>query len=450
MTGARGVPLQSTDAVLVAEVELSNPIEAIRSQRSGSPHRRAVVLARLHGHPLGLVELDLPDGQLAAEQVANAIWAQTQSAVAAHLATDGVDGPTTLGVDGIALEFEPTCVRERRSFLVDPPRLTVIIPTRDRPQRVRDCLDRILANSYPHDRYEILVIDNAPSSDETARVVREYGRTFPVRYGREDRSGSASARNRGMVLAEDELVVFTDDDAIVDRDWLAEIARAFVRHPEASAITGTLLPRELETPAQLWFEQYGGFSRGFEPRTFNLTDHRDDGPLYPYSAGIFGTGNNMSFRLSALRDVGGFDPALGNGTPALGGVDSEALLRVVLSGLTLVYEPSAIVWHIHRPDYEGLRKQVHDYGVGLTAYLLKIMLHRPDLLPDLARRIPRGIRFALSPSSTKNHGKRADYPRELTRIELRGMLYGPLAYARSRRRYGQHDVPAWNRRRARR
>ena len=210
-----------------------------------------------------------------------------------------------------------------------------------------------------------------------------------------------------------------------------------------------MLPHELETPAQLLFEQYGGFSRGFEPRLFDLTAHRDAGPLYPYSAGIFGTGNNMSFRVSALRDIGGFDPALGNGTPALGGVDSEALLRTVLSNKAIAYEPSAIVWHVHRRDYDGVKKQVYSYGVGLTAYLLKVLLHRPDLILDFLRRVPRGVKFAVSPKSAKNHGKQQDYPRELTLLELRGMLYGPVAYYKSRRQYGRHLVPAWSRQRLR-
>jgi GT2 family glycosyltransferase len=207
-------------------------------------------------------------------------------------------------------------------------------------------------------------------------------------------------------------------------------------------VTGLVLPLALSTPAEVWFEQYGGFSQGFERRLYDLGEHRPkDNPLYPYTAGVFGTGNNMAFRRPVLDDIGGFDPALGNGTPALGGVDSEILLRTVLSGHTILYDPRALVWHEHRRDYDALRRQLFAYGAGLSAYLLKTMIAHPRLIPGFAARLPRGIAYALSPKSKKNRGKATDFPRELTRLELTGLLYGPIAYWRSRRQYGRHSVP---------
>ena len=78
----------------------------------------------------------------------------------------------------------------------------------------------------------------------------------------------------------------------------------------------------------------------------------------------------MAFRTDWLRTNGGFDPATGAGTPARGGDDLDAFLRVVLDGRTLVYEPAAIVRHYHRRDYASLRRQAYGYGVGLGAYLV--------------------------------------------------------------------------------
>jgi hypothetical protein len=164
-------------------------------------------------------------------------------------------------------------------------------------------------------------------------------------------------------------------------------------------------------------------------------------PLYPFTAGLFGTGNNMAFRGEALRAIGGFDPALGNGTPALGGVDSEVLLRAVILGHRVVYRPNALVWHDHRADYADLRRQVYSYGAGLTAYLLKTVTTNPIVLPAFLALVPKGLGFALRPGSAKNSHKADNYPRDLTRAELRGMLHGPLAYLNSRRMYGRHRVP---------
>ncbi len=285
-------------------------------------------------------------------------------------------------------------------------------------------------------------MDNAPATSATHDLVTSYRDRADITYVREEVLGSASARNRGLEEVETGIVVMTDDDTVVDRHWLTEIARTFDAFQDAAAVSGLLIPMELDTPAQLWFEQWGGFGRGVDTRVFDLRENwPEDQPLYPWTAGVFGTANNFAFRTQALRDVCAFDPALGNGTPALGGVDTEVMLRTILSGHQIVYQPRAIVHHAHRVDYDSLRSQIYGYGAGLVAVWLKTLLANPQLCFDFARKAGPGLRFALNPTSPKNAKKRRSYPRELTWLELRGMLYGPLAYTRSRRKYGPHPVP---------
>jgi len=194
-----------------------------------------------------------------------------------------------------------------------------------------------------------------------------------------------------------------------------------------------ILPLELETPAQLWLEQYGGFSKGFHDTLFDLEENRPAAALFPYTAGAFGSGASMAFRTDVLRHIGGFDPAIGAGTLALGGDDLAAFFDVVAAGYGVAYAPAALVRHRHRRDYESLRRQAYGYGVGLTAFLTKTVLDRPARLLEIGRRLPRGLAYALSPTSDKNAGKQADYPRRLTWLELKGMVHGPRAYIRSRR-----------------
>lgn len=431
--------------VRVGTVELGQPLEpiAVAGPDGGGGYQRALVLVRLHDEPLGVVALDVTAGAISAAEVGAAVWRDMRPAVLAHLARDGLAPPDGIEPRGLGPQETPCCVGQRERFLQGAPAMTVVIPTRDRPERLRRCLESVLACEYPPSLREVIVVDNVPTNDGTRRVVDELGEAGDVRYVREDQPGSASARNRGLRVVETDLVAFTDDDVVVDRHWLTELARAFGAVPDAACVTGLLLPGELETPAQIWFEEYGGFSRGFSRRIYDLEGNRpSDNPLYPYSAGIFGTGNNMAFRRLVLHDIGDFDPALGNGTPALGGVDSEVLLRTILAGHRIVYEPAALVHHLHRPDYDGLRRQIYSYGSGLSAYLLKTLIANPGLVPDFVGKLPSGLHFALSPRSSKNLNKRPDYPSELTWLELRGMLYGPLAYARSRRQFGPHKAPA--------
>ena len=117
------------------------------------------------------------------------------------------------------------------------------------------------------------------------------------------------------------------------------------------------------------------------------------------------SGANMAFRTSALRAVGGFDPALGAGSPGIGGDDLAAFFQIIMAGHTLVYEPGAIVASPPSPRLCGLRKQVHGYGVGLTAYLTKCLIDRPVCSLTFTTWIPLRLAFALSARSAKNAWK---------------------------------------------
>ncbi len=253
-----------------------------------------------------------------------------------------------------------------------------------------------------------------------------------VRYVREDRPGPSWARNCGIKVAKGKILAFVDDDIIADPYWLAEMVKAFSISDKVACVTGLILPLELKTPAQVWCEEYGGFSKGFSQRIFDMTEHRPKEPIYPYSLGRFGSGANMAFRAEVLRRIGGFDPALGGNGPARCGQDIASFFKVIVQGHQLVYVPASLVYHLHRPDYEGLRKQIYNYGVGFAAALTKGLLENPHLLLDFVVKVPYGLFFVLSTRSPKNRKKQAHYPKELTKLELKGMIYGPLAYLRSR------------------
>ena len=104
-----------------------------------------------------------------------------------------------------------------------------------------------------------------------------------------------------------------------------------------------------------------------------------------------------------------------------------------MQGHQLVYAPTSLVYHLHRREYEALRKQIYSFGIGLTAYLTKSLFENPHLVLDFVTRVPAGLLFALSAQSPKNSKKCGHYPKELTKLELKGMIYGPLAYLHSKR-----------------
>jgi len=296
-----------------------------------------------------------------------------------------------------------------------------------------DELARVLlgVQAQRHVPHEVVVVDNRPASSGLAEFVAGW-RGTGVWYVAEPRPGLSWARNAGLGAVDGEFVVFSDDDVMLDPGWLGALLTGFDA-PDVACVTGLILPLELETAAQQLIEQFGGFGKGLARRRFDLGEHRDPSPLYPFNAGVYGSGANTAFRTEALRRIGGFDVHLGTGTPARGGEDLDIFLEVLFSGAAIVYEPSAVLWHAHHRELADLRRQVRGYGVGLGAAMTKRFVERPAERRQILARLVVGLRHLLDPASTKNAGKTTGYPHSLTLLELAGVAQGPLAYWRSRR-----------------
>ncbi len=410
--------------VRLLEAEISEPLQSI----DGANYPRATVLVRLHGEPLGSVELAVPNSGLPADGLASAIWGDFQDSINDHLRRDGercAGGLTAVGLrPGIH-----RCLEEREALLRDRPLVSVVVPTHNRADLLKRCLRSISAGDY--DSVELIVVDNAPGSRETydALTTPEFA---DVKYVREDRPGRSWARNRGLAEAEGEIVAFADDDIIADREWLSRIVAAFVSDSRLGCVTGLILPTELDTLAQVWLQQYGGFDKGFSRLSYDLDENRPPGRLFPFTAGVFGSGASMAFRTTLLRELGGFDVALGSGSPGCGGEELSAFLRVITGGHRLTYEPAAIVRHSHESDPARLRARIHSYGQGLGAYLTACIADDPRRLLVFGAKALPAVFYLLDSESTKNRRRPQDYPRRLRIAELRGLLGGPFAYVAGR------------------
>ncbi|MES0880872.1 glycosyltransferase family 2 protein [Roseibium sp. SCP14] len=311
------------------------------------------------------------------------------------------------------------------------PWVTVVVATRDRPDSLLRCLDSLLNQTYS--AMNIVVVDNAPSSNATADLVAGiFAPSGRVHYARENRPGLGIAHNTGLALALGDVVAFTDDDVIVDADWVSAIASEFALSRKIGCVTGMIMPAELETRAQYWIECHGGFSKGVDRRIYDLEENKPSDPLFPYAAGAFGSGANMAFRREVLLGIGGFDAALGAGTPARGGDDLASFVATLEAGYQLVYSPRAIVWHFHRRAEAGIQRQAYGYGVGLGAYLTKQVLDNPGKLFQFGKKLPAALTHLLSPSSSKIRRLPSDYPRNLIWRERFGILMGLPGYLRSR------------------
>jgi GT2 family glycosyltransferase len=262
-----------------------------------------------------------------------------------------------------------------------------------------------------------------------------------VRYTCEPVPGLDIARNRALRESETEVIAYIDDDAAPDRWWCEALVAAWAEHPDASAITGLVLPLELDTEAQVLFELMGGFGEGWQTVRYRGPTH-EGSALYPFAAGGFGAGCNMSFRRSAALRAGGFDEALDTGPPLPGGGDLDMLHRIVRHGGTLIYEPSIVVFHRHRRERDALRRQYTSWGKSFMAFLVKC--HRYDRAgrPAIRRTVRWWWRWQVGRLAGSLR-RRSAVPPDLVMAELIGAAVGLMGeYGRSRRRMAKRQKDA--------
>ncbi len=304
---------------------------------------------------------------------------------------------------------------------------TVVIATKRRQDQLARCLaalDRQRCGDF-----DVIVVDNdtaAPSARGTVESIAVKGR--PVRYVHETNPGLANAHNAALPFVETPIVAFTDDDVEPDPGWLKAISEVFIEFPEAACVTGLIYPAYLDHEAQYLVEHLG-LGKAFQRRVFDLADNRPASGLFPYAVGACGSGANMAFRIETLREIGGFDGALGAGSPGQGGDDLAAFFDVILAGHTIVYEPAALVRHHHDPDMSRFDRQIRQYGTGLGAYLTRCVVRHPQLIPKMVIRVPAGLRHLAQANGVATES-RASVPLAPRMI---GMAIGPAAFARGRR-----------------
>jgi glycosyltransferase involved in cell wall biosynthesis len=232
------------------------------------------------------------------------------------------------------------------------PFVSVVVPVRNGERSLATCLGSLVAQDYPADRHEILVVDNG-STDRTPAIIDAH----PVRHLHEPRRGVSHARNRGIEESRGEIIAFLDGDCAADPDWLRGIAEPFA-DPEVGCVAGELRHVEPTTAAERQAKRLLGRWQQF---AFSSN------PPYAITA-------NAAFRREVFDQIGRFDPHLPRAQ------DVEIGLRFHShSPLRLAYGSHAIARHQHRPTQRGFFQQQLGwaYGAGLVgAKHRKLLGHR--------------------------------------------------------------------------
>lgn len=232
--------------------------------------------------------------------------------------------------------------------------ISVIVITFNEERHIRDCLDSLLAQEYPRDLTEIIVVD--ASIDATPEIVAAYPRVRLVRAPK----GFSGQKNAGVLEARNGILAFTDADCLIPPDWLHVIDRAF-RDETLSAAGGNAFPPPGVSRFGLWTSCIGhpaGGAIGFDA---NVTP----GP----GAAEFAAGCNSVFRREAIASVGGFSPDFEEGAE-----DVDISRRLRAAGFRIDYVPDLTVFHLPRPTLSSYVRW--NIGVGIT----KFNLRRPGFL----------------------------------------------------------------------
>ena len=225
-----------------------------------------------------------------------------------------------------------------------PSFVSVVVGARNAESTIGACLESLLAQDYPKNRYEVIAVDN-DSTDGTAERIKRY----PVTHVSENGGHSAAwARNRGLREARGELIAFTDADCVASPSWLRLGVGAFTAD-SVGCVAGEIVAYPPETLA----ERYAEARRALSQR-YALTES-----FKPYAQTA-----NAFYRLEALRRIGPFDTSLVIVEDAdLGWRMQDEL------GLAVVFCPEAVVYHKHRPTVRALLRQRIGYGFsGVQIY----------------------------------------------------------------------------------
>jgi glycosyltransferase involved in cell wall biosynthesis len=217
---------------------------------------------------------------------------------------------------------------------MNTPFVSVIIPVYNDAERLTRCLAALEDQTYPKDRYEVIVIDNGAGADLVPLAA-----SYPqVRLVAESWPGSYAARNRGLSVARGEVLAFTDSDCVPLPDWIEKGVAALLRVPDCGLVGGKVevFFRDPKRPTAVEL---------YESRTAFLQQEYIEVGRFAVTANLF------TFR-KVVDDVGVFDAELKSGG------DLEWGQRVAAHGYPLVYAEDARVAHPARSSYRELYRKV--------------------------------------------------------------------------------------------
>ena len=283
-------------------------------------------------------------------------------------------------------------------------RFSVVIPNWNGLRFLKTCLDALRAQTF--DDVEVILVDNASSDGSQGFVKTEYPHIHLIEL--ESNLGFTGACNIGMGAATGAYIALLNNDTEVQSDWVAQVVKAFLDHPDAGIIASKMLlfdQRDRFHTAGDFFTIDGrAGNRGAWEKDLGQYDRGD----YVFSA----CGGSAAYRQSMLMETG----ALDNDFFFLL-EDVDLAWRAQLAGFKVWYEPRAIVFHHLSATGGGVTASYHDGRNGIWL----ILKNMPASLLRKYARLILARQFKLMWGSARAwRGREA-------RARLRGMMAGAMS-----------------------
>jgi len=244
-------------------------------------------------------------------------------------------------------------------------KISTIICTRNRRGQLQKTLEGLRGVEVPEGcEFEVIVVDNG-STDGTSAMAAEFGSPWPLRAVVEERAGKSYALNTAVELARGDYFLFTDDDVLVEKDWVVRYKEAFEAYPDASIFAGLIRPEFDEQNPPSWLVT------GFEvvANAYAVLDHGPD-PL-PLTMDRYPYGANMPMHRRVF-DHFAFPVEIGpQPGSSIRGEEMVLVRELLKAGYTGWWIPNAAVWHVI-PRSRQSTKYLRDYYLG-TGELLSFL-----------------------------------------------------------------------------
>ena len=223
--------------------------------------------------------------------------------------------------------------------------LSVIICTYNRDKYIYNVLKSLADNTYPHDSYEIVLVNNNCTDNTESECIRFHQDHPDVAFNcyKETNQGLSYARNCGITKAKGDILVYVDDDALVNEAYLQTYADFFSEHPEVDAAGGPIIPK-YETKEPSWMSHY---------TKMLLTAYKYKGEdIKEFESNDYPGGGNAAYRASVFEKVGLFNVELGRKGNSLAASEEKDIFdKMRALGMKIFYLPTATLYHII-PQYK--------------------------------------------------------------------------------------------------